>query len=335
MKSAWVMLAVVAGGAALLAAACGGDDDATVRLPATSTPDSITPTATAQPDPPPTEFRVAFINLMSPISLDETNSSASDTFDDRLSLIIADLKEFKPDLVAVNEATRTTEHGSVEDRLVRELKMETQYVTAKPWYIGLTNEQNADIASKVGFEEGELILVRSDRFPILEAERTWLNPRTSEAEGPAALHVRVKGPPSMGEIDVFLSHLTGADSKVRAQQATSLAQFIRAKKGGGPTIVMGDFGDPAGTATQRAFLDVGMTDVLAESGFATCCRESVVGEQPPLQALTDYLLTSQWLPSELAMSADKPETLADGTVLYASDHNGVTAVFPIGPSPGP
>ena len=72
------------------------------------------------------------INLMSPISLDATKTTAADTFDARLELVIEQLKEFKPDLVAFSEATRTAAHGSVEDRLVKELKLESIYLTAKP-----------------------------------------------------------------------------------------------------------------------------------------------------------------------------------------------------------
>lgn len=320
---------------AALPAACGGDDDVTVQRPATSTP--LPPTATPTEDltQTPTEFRVAMINLMSPISLDTTKTTASDTFEARLALVIDQLKEFKPDLVAFSEATKTASHGSVEDRLVKELKLESIYLTAKPWYIGLSKDQNAEIARQVGFQEGELVLVRSDRFPILGYEKMWLNPRTSEAEGPGVIHLKVKGPAGVGEIDVFVSHLTGADSKVRAQQAASFAQFIKAQKGAGRTLVLGDFGDPAGTPTQQAFLDIGLNDVLEESGLQTCCRESVVGEQPPPNARVDYLLTSQWMPSALGLFADQPGKLDDGQPLYASDHNGVTAIFPIGPPPGP
>jgi len=320
---------------AALPAACGGDDDVTVQHPATSTPIPPTPTPTEDPTQTPTEFRVAMINLMSPISLDATKTTAADTFDARLELVIEQLKEFKPDLVAFSEATKTAAHGSVEDRLVKELKLESIYLTAKPWYIGLSKDQNAEIARQVGFQEGELVLVRSDRFPILGYEKMWLNPRTSEAEGPGVIHLKVKGPADVGEIDVFVSHLTGADSKVRAQQAASFAQFIKTQKGAGRTLVLGDFGDPAGTPTQQAFLDIGLNDVLEESGLQTCCRESVVGEQPPLNARVDYLLTSQWMPSALGLFADQPGKLEDGQPLYASDHNGVTAIFPIGPSPGP
>lgn len=332
-RSSW--LAAIVASAALFLAACGGDDDLTIMQPATSTPSAPAASATPDQQAAPTEFRVAFINLMSPISLDVTNTTAGDTYEARLNLVIEQLKEFKPDLIAFNEATKTNAHGSVEDRLVKELKLESVYITAKPWYIGLSKEANAELAKQVGSQEGELVLVRSDRFPILGYEKTWLNPRTSEAEGPGVLHLKVKGPASIGEIDVFVSHLTGIETKVRAQQAASFAQFIKAQKGSGPTIVLGDFGDPAGTATQQAFVDIGLSDILEQSGLQTCCREGVMGEQAPLTSRTDYILTSQWMPSALGVFADQPKKLEDGSLLYASDHNGLTAVFPISGPPGP
>jgi endonuclease/exonuclease/phosphatase family metal-dependent hydrolase len=329
------LVTALTAGMALVAAACGGDDDITIMHPATSTPAPPVETPTPDAAAAPTEFRVAYITLMSPISLDATNTTASDTFEARLTIVIDELKEFKPDLVAFSEATKTDAHGSVEDRLVKELKLESVYIAAKPWYVGLTKDQNAEIAKQVGFQEGELVLVRSDRFPVLGYEKMWLNPRTSEAEGPGAIHLKIKGPPAVGDFDVFVSHLTGVDARIRAQQATSFAQFIKAKKGSGPTIALGDFGDPAGSATQQAFMDIGLSDVLDQSGLQTCCRETVTGEQPPVTTRTDYILASQWMPSALGLFAAEAKQQDGGTQLYASDHNGVTAVFPIGAAPGP
>lgn len=318
--------------AVLLLVGCGsGDDDITIIPPPGSpSPSGGVGTVTADPTPEPTEFRVAFINLMSPLSLDATNTTASDTFEARLQIVIAELKEFKPDLVAFAEVTETSVERSARTILAQELKMEPHYVRAKPWYLGRPKEANDVIREQAGFEEGELVLV-SSRFPSLGGEKVWLNPRTSEAEGPAGLFVQVKGPSSAGTIDIFVSHLTGTDIKVRAQQAADFAKFVSSKRGSGPAIVLGDLGDPAGSATQQAFLDIGLTDILAKSDLQTCCRENLTGEQPPLTSRTDYIMTSSWSPSAVGNFGDLPKKLDDGTLLFASDHNGLTAVFPIGP----
>lgn len=328
-------LALLATLALLLGAACGGGDDDLRLVPNPGSPTVGTPetVVTVEPTPDPKEFRVAFINLMSPVTTDTTNTAAADTFDDRLDIVIGELKEFKPDLVAFNESTTTAAHGAAAARLSKELKMEPQSVRANPWFPGQSKEQNEQIAKQIGFEEGELILVGS-RFPILGAEPFWLNPRTSETEGRAALYVKVKGPPSVGTIDVFISHLTG-DARIRGQQAISFAQFIKTTRGSGPALVFGDLGDPAGSPVQRALLDIGMTDLLAASPLATCCREAVIGQQPEPETRTDYIFASQWTPSAVGLFASRPKQRADGSWLYASDHNGLTAVFPIGGSTEP
>jgi endonuclease/exonuclease/phosphatase family metal-dependent hydrolase len=320
----------------ILLVGCGaGDDDITIIPPPGSpSPSGGVGPVTADPTPEPTEFRVAYINLMSPLSLDATNTTANDTFEARLQIIVAELKEFKPDLVAFAEVTETSAERSARAILAQELKMEPHYVRAKPWYLGRSKEANDVIREQAGFEEGELVLV-SSRFPSLGAEKVWLNPRTSEAEGPAGLLVKVKGPASIGTIDVFVSHLTGADAKVRAQQAADFAKFVSSKRGGGPAVVLGDLGDPAGSPTQQAFLDIGLTDVLAKSDLQTCCRDGLIGELQPATTRTDYILTSNWLPSALANFGHLPKKLDDGTLLFASDHNGLTAVFPVGPVPPP
>lgn len=315
---------------ASLASACGDGDDIDIIPPPGSPTAAPTPSATAEPLPEPTEFRVAYINLMSPIALDATNTIPSDTFQQRLAVVVEELKAFKPDLVAFSEVTDTKAHGKVASVLAKELKMEPLYVRAKPWYAESTKEQNDAIAKSAGFEEGELILVNGTLFPNTEGEQKWLNPRTSEGEAAAALWMRLKGPDSIGSIDVFVSHLTGTDARLRAQQAADFANFIAAKRGTGPVLVLGDLGDPPDSATVKVLLDAGLTDLFADSPLNTCCRESVVAEQPPPAARHDYIFSSGWQPAEVGVFAEKPKKLDDGTLVYASDHNGVRAVFSIG-----
>jgi hypothetical protein len=72
-----------------------------------------------------------------------------------------------------------------------------------------------------------------------------------------------------------------------------------------------------------------LTDVFAGSPVQTCCRPAILGEQPELTQRTDFLLTSGWGPSAVATFGHVPAPRADGTPLYASDHNGISAVFPL------
>jgi endonuclease/exonuclease/phosphatase family metal-dependent hydrolase len=193
----------------------------------------------------------------------------------------------------------------------------------------MSKEQGESLVSTFGFEEGELILYNGSRFPSPGGERIWLNPRSSDFDAPAAIWMRFKGPESVGEIDVFITHLTGTDSRIRTQQAADLKAYIDEKKGAGPVILLGDLGDPPDSPTVQVFTAAGLTDSFAGIPETTCCRESIIGEQPQPATRTSYLLVSGWAPTVVDVFADTPGQRADGTPLYASDHNGLTAVFPI------
>jgi hypothetical protein len=325
---------------AILAAACGSDDGVDFGPPrdaaTQATPAAASPTASWEPAKQPTEFRVAFINLMSPLGVDANDAVADQTYDLRLNAIIEELKAFGPDLVGFNEASITNAHGSAAARLAKELKMEVQYVRANPWFPGQTKEQSDAIAKSIGFEEGE-VLLSSGKYPILRWERRALNPLTSETgEGRAALHAVIKGPSTLGEMDVYITHLTGGGDKVRQAQAADFVSFVESSRGNkGPVIVMGGMSDPVGSPTYTVYSAVGLHDVAGKTPVGTCCRDNIIGVQPPLTARTDYLLTEDWRPLSYQLFGDKPHAMPDGTPFYPSDHNGLMAVFPIPVPPEP
>lgn len=318
---------------ALFVAACGSGADGTELTRV------ITPVASPSPGGPGftyegepakalTEFRVATINMMSPVSLDSTNNAASETYEQRLDMLIEELKAFKPDVVVLNEWTNTKAHGNPAARLGKELKMEYQWVRANPWFPGQSKEQNDAIADQIGFQEGELIL---SRHRILRAESRWLNPRTSETEGRAALHVVLQAPAPLGEVDIFVTHLTSGGERVRAAQAQFVATTIKETRGKGPILLMGDLGDVPGSATIQPLIDSGLTDLIGEAPIVTCCRDGIIGELPPVTTRTSYIFGLGWVGPELSTFGDKPKKRADGSLLYASDHNGMFAVFPVRP----
>jgi len=92
-------------------------------------------------------------------------------------------------------------------------------------------------------------------------------------------------------------------------------------------IVMGDFSEAPGSTVFDPFVRMAFVDVAQALPGGTCCRESVAGVQPDLTARTDYIFAHGWTPVSVVMFADKPGERADGTPLYASDHNGLAAVF--------
>ncbi len=307
-----------------------------------------TPQATQSPEPSaiasetpeaPKELKVAFINLLSPLAVDAEKREADETYDARLDALIEQLKAFDPDIVGFNEASWTRAHGSAVSRLQKELKMEAQYLRANPHFpLAISREDAEELVKKAGFEEGELILVKGSRFPVLRSTPTLLNPKTSESgEVRSALHVVVKGPASVGEIDIFITHLTGGGDAVRQAQAANFAVWVSTHRGRGPAIVMVGQSDPAAAPTYQFYRNVGLFDVFGDQPIVTCCRASVVGEQPPVTARSDYLMTPGWLPASVQVFGDTPVLLPDGRPLYVSDHNGLMAtfVFPQPPDPAP
>jgi len=321
--------------AAVVFAACNRTEQ---RAPE---PSRRTATVTVSPSPggatatvppaPPQQLRVAFVNLASPLPLDAGEPVLSDTFEERLAMLIEELRAFEPDVIGFNEASWTQAHGSASAILAKELKMEPFYARANPWFPGQTREQSDALVKQVGFEEGELILVRTDRFPLVRMEMIddGLNPRTSETgERRTALHVVIRGPEGIGEIDLYLTHFTGGGDRVREAQASDFVEWIGETRGEGPIVVMAGGSDPAGASVYTVFEAAGLTDVVPlDEGVGTCCRLSVVGEQEPLTQRTDFLMTDGWMPAWSGLFADEPGQRPDGTPLYASDHNGLLATF--------
>ena len=281
-----------------------------------------TPTAPAgTPTPVPTELRVAFIDLLSPIPLDKTNTEASDTYDARLALVIQELEAFQPDVVGFNGVTTTTAHGNEGEALATALKLEAQSVRANPWFPGQTQAQNDAIAKQIGYAEGDMIL---SRYPILKADSVWLNPRTSETEGRAALHIVVKAPGSSGNVDIYITHLTGGDEKIRTAQAEAVTTWIGKTRGTGPLLVMGDLGAGPSSGAYQAFIASGLRDVaVADAGTgdvpaSTCCRDHVVGLQPPLTMRTSFVFSEGWASEGATIFGDQAMPQPGGTVLYGA-----------------
>lgn len=330
-----VVLAILA--FALLAAACG-PGEAGPRpqhaTPETPAPATVSPTAAATPaPPPPTEFRVAFINLHSPLAAEAGNPVAGETFELRLQLLVDELRSFDPDIVGFNEASWTEKYGSAVTYLARELKMEPVYARANPWFEGQTREQSDALVREAGFEEGELFLVRSTRYAVLRADEAYpLKPLSSEAgERRIGLHVVLKGPKALGEIDLYITHLTGGGERVVPGQAADFAAWVVETRGRGPSIVMVGQSDPTAPPTYEVFRAIGLRDVFGgQEGVVTCCRTAVAGEQPPLTAHTDYLMYDRWQSGSAALFGDVPSS-SNGNLVYLSDHNGIMAVFPIPP----
>lgn len=328
----WALFATCVVAAAMLLASCGGGSGGNGGrgTPSPSvTVTSAAPTGTPGTPVPLSELKVAFINLYSPLTLDANDPAAADTFKARIQLLAEELRKLQPDLIAFNEAS-VTSHGNAIEMLVAELKMEYYYTRANPWFPGQSKEQSDATVKQIGFEEGELLL---SRFPILTADEPLpLNPLTSESgERRVLLHAVVKAPAPLGEIDVYVTHLTGGGEATRQAQAADVVQKLKDRDSGRPTFIIGDMTDPAGSATYKVFEDAGFADPLGDQGLATCCRKSVVGDQSAATTRPDWILARGLGGGTVQLFAQDPAVQPDMRKLYASDHNGLFAVFTLGP----
>lgn len=318
--------------AVALAAACARSE----REPPAPTPVAGTPTVAATapagtPEASPAEVRVAYLNLMSPIVVDVTDPVASETFAERLGMVIDAARVVTPDIFAVSEATWTKQHGSAWAKLAAGLAMEgSSFARATPWFPGQSEEESDALRDLVGFEEGEYLLVRSP-YAILRSERKTLNPRVSEAEARAAIHVVVRGPGSLGEFDVYVARLAG-NEETRLAQARDLLVWVELTRGRGLVLLFLGLESPPDSPVARLFTERGYLDVAAPFGaLPTCCRPTVLSEtpQPPLSVRTDYIFTNGWPASAVVTFAEEPRVLEGGKLLYASDHAGLAAAIPV------
>lgn len=342
MSTLSILRMAAIGGAGVLilvgVSSCSSDDGTREPQPGPSTTPAASTTplpAASTPEPPFVELRIAYINLMSPIAVDANNPVAAETFEERLAIVVEELRQLNADIIGFSESAWSKELGvSAASRLARDLKMELQFVRANPWFPGQAKEESDEIARRIGFEEGELIL---SRYPILGAERLALNPRTSETEVRAVLHAVVKLPQPAGKIDVYIAHLTGGGARVRDAQAESLLAHVRETRSTIFAFVLGDFSEEPDSPVAGRFAAAGFVDQAAKvaqpPALATCCRDAILAEQPPLASRSDYIFADRLQAATVRVFGEKPRKRADGMLLYGSDHNGLVAAFPISAGP--
>ncbi|MGH2611187.1 MAG: hypothetical protein ACRDHF_19065, partial [Tepidiformaceae bacterium] len=170
------------------------------------------------------------------------------------------------------------------------------------------------------------------RYKILRFERILLNPLSSElGEGRIALHAVIEAPEPLGEFNVFLTHLTGGGEVIRTAQAADLVKQMGDRSADRPTLLVGDLGDPVESTTYEVFRQAGFIDPAWEQPLSTCCRTSVVGDQPDLTTRPDCIMALGFAAGSIQLFAQHPVTEQDGTKLYPSDHNGLFAVFSLEP----
>jgi endonuclease/exonuclease/phosphatase family metal-dependent hydrolase len=251
----------------------------------------------------------------------------------RLGLVIHALRAIVPDVVGLQEASRSHERGNVAARLAAELGF--QYVYA-PALFHLFDSQalNDHIASVMNFTEGPAIL---SRFPITRWKAHRL-PSCGHLTDPRVLLFAELATP-WGRVGVFSAHISDDPCQSRA-----VAALVRESRGPLPAILMGDFNAEEGSPVIRALTrEGGLVDVFRRANptapGATLWRGTTTSEST-IRRRADYLFllpgtafTGRILSSRVV--ADRLGRLPDGTFLRASDHSAVLAtiqVFPLSPT---
>lgn len=142
----------------------------------------------------------------------------------RVNFIAAEISRLDADVVLLQEVPWTRTTGNVAASLAEQLGYNYLYYRANG------NKQ------LIFLEEGEAIL---SRFPLKNVVFTELRPRAGLFERRVTLGATAVSP--MGEVTLFVVHLTDKDPKVNAGQAQSLKMFVEAYASGS-AVVAGDFG---------------------------------------------------------------------------------------------
>lgn len=325
-----IRLFLVAAASVMFAAACGGSGEPQPRpTPETSPTPAPSATPIAATPEPRTTLRIAYINLDSPFPLDPEDTSAADTFEERLANVIEELRELDPDIVAFADVSWSEEDGAAWSVLAAELKMEFQYARSAPWLPNQTKEESDELVAQLGWEEGLLLLSKE---PILSADRHALPGRDSDVGlGEIVLHVSLAAPVAAGILHVFIAQLAEDDPELQLDQAQELRAFIDETAPDGSIVLLGSFGPAESTGVwvlQQQFTDLA-EEFRGEFAFHTCCRENVLSIGGGLDVRADFIMTDGWLAEDIVAFGHLPQPRADGSALYVSVRNGLLAVLPM------
>jgi endonuclease/exonuclease/phosphatase family metal-dependent hydrolase len=251
----------------------------------------------------------------------------------RLDLVTEALRALGPDVIALQEASRSRARGEVASRLAGRLGMNHVY-SASSMRLFDTLWINRAAAFVMDFSEGPAIL---SRFPILRSEilplprcGRWLDPRV-------LLFVELATPG--GRLPVFSTHTSG-----HACHAQAVGAMVRQRRGDLPGVLMGDLNSVESSAAMAALAsEIGFVDAFRaihpeDPGFTV--YQPVTVPERRVRRRVDYVLVvpGRAFAGEVVDSrvvVDAPGRLPDGTYLWPSDHYGVLADVRVHPDAEP
>jgi endonuclease/exonuclease/phosphatase family metal-dependent hydrolase len=234
----------------------------------------------------------------------------ADRWPERLPLLLADMAALQPDLLGLQEVVYVLQ----QDRLIGAAG-EGRYEAIRCW------------AGRP--EYGNSLMVRAP-LSGREVDRLDLGLNRSAVRTLIDL-------PNGSTVLVVVTHLhhPGAEEAARAEQTSTLVDWLTEASAAGATIVMGDFNADPGEPTYARMLAAGFRSAYAEANGSDPEVTWPSGLQAPamdtdgIPECLDYI----WLRGEVRVTAarlafDRPDP-ADPTI-YPSDHLGISAMLEIG-----
>jgi endonuclease/exonuclease/phosphatase family metal-dependent hydrolase len=241
--------------------------------------------------------------------------------EDRLGIVVAELRRLQPDVIALQEASIGSRRGHVAQRLARELGYYAAHAstTERIFKHALLSRLAVGL---IDFSEGPAVL---SRWPIVARDVVQLRRCGRPLNSRLIVGVSVDAP--NGLLQILSTHSSGD-----ACQLSQIEQVARERRTVLPSVLMGDFnaseGDPSLAALKRAFVDAFRAVNPDEPGFTDLQQTDAA--TATVSQRYDYIFVvpgargpGAVLTSRVVLNA--PRRYADGTMLWPSDHYGVLA----------
>lgn len=245
----------------------------------------------------------------------------------RLEMVTAELRTLKADVIGLQEASEGRGRGNIAQRLATQLGYQYIFTPAscrlfsRPW-------ANRVVSTLMNFAEGPAIL---SRYPILNWEvydlprcGSWTDPRV-------LLCVDLQTP--WGVLQACSTHISP-----KVCQAKGVAELLQRRPRSSPLILMGDFNTtPQSEGFAQLTKETGLIDTFRlanPSKRGLTVWQWVYADRPTTFWRVDYLFLRPGAGAlhrvrSSRLVLNEPKRLADGQLLWPSDHYGVLTEFEV------
>ena len=242
--------------------------------------------------------------------------------DARLELVARELRALDPDILGLQESS-ISGRRNVAERLAAQLGLRWVHASATGRISGIGLLDRL-LVWTMNFEEGPAIL---SRWPIVETEVLDL-PRCVKFFDPRVVLRAVVETPH-GRLQVFSTHLSHDPC-----QARRLGEIVRAHPGPLPALIMGDFNASESTEWMKTLVrDARLLDAYRAVNPSTpgpTVWQRPDAPDPTVTRRVDYIFVAPGTASVARVRSSRvilstPGRLANGVILWPSDHYGVLA----------